>query len=82
MSTIKEHVLKVGSKGEIFPPKEVREAMGLEKNQQIILTIHDKQLIIRKLYSMEELLAQPPKVVISKHAWKEFRKQLAQDAEK
>lgn len=81
MGETKEHVLKIGSKGEIFPPKEIREELGLEKNQPIIITVHNKQLIIRKLYSLEELMAQPPKVTISRQAWKEFRKQLAKDAE-
>jgi len=81
MSDTKEHILKIGSKGEIFPPKEVREELGLEKNQPIILTIHNNLLIIRKLYSIEELLAQPTKVTISMHAWKQFRKQLSKDAE-
>ncbi len=82
MATIKEHVLKIGSKGEIFPPKEIREMLGLEKDQQIILTIQNDLLIIRKVYSVEELLAKPAKVKISMHAWKQFRKQLAKDAEK
>lgn len=82
MTAIKEHILKIGSKGEIFPPKEVREILGLEKDQQIILTIQNDLLIIRKVYTVEELLAKPAKVKISMHAWKQFRKQLSKDAEK
>jgi len=78
----KEHVMKIGSKGEIFPPKEIRELLGLEKDQPIILTIQNNLLIIRKLHTVEELLADPPKVKISKHAWKQFRKELSKDAEK
>ncbi len=82
MSESKEYILKVGSKGEIFPPKEIREILGLEKDQPILLTTQNNLLIIRKLHTVEELLASPPKVTISKHAWKQFRKQLSKDAEK
>ena len=76
-----EHILKIGSKGEIFPPKEVREMLGLTNNQTIILTIHQEKLVIRKLHSLNDILKKPAKVTISHHAWKEFRKKLAEDAE-
>jgi len=81
MSDTKEHVMKIGSKGEIFPPKEIREILGLEKDKPIILTIQNDLLIIRKLNTVEELLGDPPKVTISKHAWKQFRKEFSKDAE-
>ncbi len=81
MSESKEHILKIGSKGEIFPPKEIRELLGLEKSQPILLTTHNNLLIIRKLNTVEELLSKAPKVTISMHAWKQFRKQLSKDVE-
>ena len=81
-TTIKEQILKIGSKGEIFPPKEIREYLGLTQNQPIIMSIQEDKLIIRKLHSLESILAEPPKVTISYHAWKEFRKSLGEDLEK
>ncbi len=78
----KQVVLKVGSKGEIFPPKEIREKLGLEPNQPIILTVQKDNLIIRKLYSIEEILKTPPKVRISYHAWKQFKQELNEEFEK
>jgi len=78
----KEQVLKIGSKGEIFPPKEIREYLGLAPNQPIIMSVHQNKLIIRKLHSLEEILEEPPKVVISAHAWKQFRKTLNDELEK
>ncbi len=64
----KSFALKVGSKGEIFPPKEV--------------TKHRDHITIRKIYSIEELLKKKPKVEISYHAWKEFKSKLSEEAEK
>ena len=74
-------VLKIGSKGEIFPPKKIRERLGFEPNQPILLYIHQDQLIVRKLHSIEELLNTPPKTKISYHAWKQFKEELTEDYE-
>ena len=65
-------MLKVGAKGEIVPPKEIREKLGLMSNQPIILVLHRGTLIIRKLFSLDEILQQPAKVTISYQAWKEL----------
>jgi len=78
---IDKMILKIGSKGEIFPPKEIRERLGLEPNQPILLYIHQDQLIVRKIHSIEEILNSPPKVKISYHAWKQFKDQLTEEYE-
>ena len=70
MTIVKNIILKIGTKGEIFPPKEVREKLGFLKDQPIIMTVHGDQLIIRKLHSIESILKEPAKVTISQHAWK------------
>ena len=75
-------ILKIGSKGEIFPPKYIREKLGLEPNQPIILYVHNDQLIIRKVHSLEEVLKSPPKVKISYHAWKQFKDELSEEFDK
>ena len=75
-------VLKIGSKGEIFPPKDIREKLGLEPDQTILLYIHNDQLIVRKLHSLEEILKEPPKIKISYHAWKQFKEDLSEEYEK
>ena len=74
-------VLKIGSKGEIFPPKKIRERLGFEPNQPILLYIHQDQLIVRKLHSIEEILNTPAKIKISYHAWKQFKEELTDDYE-
>lgn len=75
-------VLKIGSKGEIFPPKNIREELGLEPGQPIILYLHKDQLIIRKIHSLEEIVKDTPKVEFSYHAWREFKDDLSREYEK
>lgn len=74
-------ILKIGSKGEIFPPKAIREKLGFEPDQPILLFIHEDQLIVRKLHSIEEILNSPPKTKISYHAWKQFKGDLLEEYE-
>ena len=81
-SSTDKMILKIGSKGEIFPPKDIRDKLGLEPDQPIIMYVHNDQLIIRKVYSLKELLKTPPKVKISYHAWKHFKKELSEEYEK
>lgn len=81
-STSNKAILKIGSKGEIFPPKDLREELGFKPDQPIILYVHKDQLIIRKVHSLEELLKEPPKVKISYHAWKQFKEELSEEYER
>jgi len=74
-------ILKIGSKGEIFPPKEIREKLGFKPNQPILIYIHQDQLIVRKLHSIQEILKSPPKIKISYHAWQQFKEELGEDYE-
>ena len=74
-------ILKIGSKGEIFPPKAIREKLGFEPDQPIIMFIHEDQLIVRKLNSIEEILNSPTKMKISYHAWKQFKEDLTEEYE-
>lgn len=75
-------ILKIGSKGEIFPPKKIREKLGLTPNQPILMTVHRDKLIIRKLHSIDNILSTPSKVKISYHAWKQFKKDLTEEIER
>jgi AbrB family looped-hinge helix DNA binding protein len=78
----KEQIIKVGSKGEIFPPKEIRQSLGLEPNQPIIIYQYKNTLIVRRLTSLEEILEQDPKITISYHAWKQLDQDINEDLEK
>lgn len=66
----KQYILKIGSKGEIFPPKEVREQLGLNKNQSILMKVYSNRLIVQKVDSLEEILSKPTDIKISYHVFK------------
>jgi len=78
-SILEKIVLKIGSKGEIFIPKEIREKLSLKPNQSILMTVHQDKLIIRKLHSIKEILKTPSKLKISYHAWKQFKEHLSEE---
>jgi len=71
---------KVGSKGELFPPKEIREQLGLESGQEIEYRISNGTLIIEKILKPEEILAKPKKAIISFEELKKDRLNLSEDA--
>jgi bifunctional DNA-binding transcriptional regulator/antitoxin component of YhaV-PrlF toxin-antitoxin module len=67
-----QYILKIGSKGEIFPPKEVREYLGLVKGQKIIMKVYSNRIIVQKIESLEEILNQPAETKISYHVMKDM----------
>ncbi len=51
----------VGSKGELFIPKHLRDALGLKPGDKIYLDIGEENiLIVRKVPDLLELLKLPP----------------------
>ena len=56
---------KVGSKGELFPPKSIRGQIGLNKGDQVTYRVVQGRLIIEKVKSSKELLATKGKVEVS-----------------
>lgn len=64
------YILKIGTKGEIFPPKEVRETLGLTKDQNISMKVYSDRIVIKKIEALEEILKKPSEAKISYHALK------------
>ena len=62
---------KVGSKGELFPPKNLRVKIGLKEGQTVLYRDFNGRLIVEKLLTIDEILAKPTKVTIS---WEELKK--------
>jgi bifunctional DNA-binding transcriptional regulator/antitoxin component of YhaV-PrlF toxin-antitoxin module len=56
--TIKDKVI-VGKKGEILPKKPLRDAADIKPGDEVIIEAHKGELIIKKIYSVEEALAMP-----------------------
>ncbi len=55
---------RVGSKGEIYPPKEIREISQLKPGDRIEIEASPGELIIRKIPNPAELLDMP--IIVSK----------------
>jgi len=72
---------RVGSKGELFPPKEIREKLGLNVHTIVIYKVEDGRLIVEPVPSIEEILKEPTLVEVTLEEFHKFRKELSQKAE-
>ena len=50
---------RVGKKGEILPKKTLREFSGIKPGDNVLIVAQPGQLIINKIFSIEELLEMP-----------------------
>ena len=73
-----EYISKIGSKGEIFTPKAVREKLGLHANQPISIIVRNKGIFIRIIRSEEEVYKRDKdkNVKVSYHVLKEMNSEL------
>ena len=72
---------KIGSKGEIFPPKEIRERLGLRPGTEIDLKVEDSKLVIRAIPNVNDLLKGPTYVEVTLQQFHKFRRELGKKAE-
>jgi len=72
---------RVGSKGELFPPKEIREELGLRANVKVIYKIEEGRLVVEPVPSLEEVLGEPPYVEVTLDELHGFRKELSRKVE-
>ncbi|MDI6905367.1 MAG: AbrB/MazE/SpoVT family DNA-binding domain-containing protein [Candidatus Bathyarchaeia archaeon] len=72
---------RVGSKGELFPPKEIREKLGLHAHVKVIYKIEEGKLIVEPVPNLEDVLKEPPSVEITLEEFHGFRKELSRKAE-
>ncbi|TFG01833.1 MAG: AbrB/MazE/SpoVT family DNA-binding domain-containing protein [Promethearchaeota archaeon] len=49
----------VGKKGEILPKKPLREMAGINPGDEVLIEAFKGELIIKKIYSIEEALSMP-----------------------
>lgn len=56
--TIKDKTI-VGKKGEILPKKPLRDLSGIQPGDEVIIEANEGELIIKKIYSIDELLSMP-----------------------
>ncbi len=73
-----EDSVKVGKKGEILPKKPLREKSGINPGDNVLIIAHPGELIIRKIYSVEEALAMP---IIASGTAKSMKEDIRKEAE-
>lgn len=56
---------KVGSKGELFPPKSIRRQIGLKKGDQVIYRVVHGKLIVEKVKTSREILSTKGKIEVT-----------------
>jgi len=72
---------RVGTKGELFPPKQIREQAGLKPLSRVIYRAERGRLIVERVPSLSELLMKRPTVEISLAELKQFRRELSGQSE-
>jgi AbrB family looped-hinge helix DNA binding protein len=72
---------RVGSKGELFPPKEMREKLGLKACTKVLFTIESGRLIVEPVLTIEEAIELGPAVEITLEEFYKERKELSKLAE-
>jgi len=74
-------VSRVGSKGELFLPKEIREKLGLHAFTKVSYKIESGRLIVEPIPSLREVLQRNPIVEVTFDEFHKFRKDLSKKAE-
>lgn len=69
----------VGKKGEILAKKTLREISGIKPGDEILIEANPGQLLIKKIYSINELLEMP---IISEETAEEIEKQIEEESKK
>ena len=69
----------VGKKGEILPKKSLREVSGIKPGDEVLLEAHEGQILIKKIYSVDELLEMP---IIVEGTAEEIEKEIEEEAKK
>lgn len=72
---------RVGSKGELFPPKKMREKLGLKACSKIIFKIESGRLIVEPVPTVKEVLERGTVVEITLEEFYRHRKELSRLAE-
>jgi bifunctional DNA-binding transcriptional regulator/antitoxin component of YhaV-PrlF toxin-antitoxin module len=71
----------VGSKGELFPPKEIRKKLNLKAHTKVIYKIEAGKLIVEPIPTLEEVLKESPTVEITLEEFHKHRKELSRKTE-
>ena len=71
------HTTRVGKKGEILPKKDLREVSGIKPGDEVLIEAHEGQILIKKIYSVDELLKMS---VIAEGTAEEIEEEIEEEA--
>jgi len=74
-------VVRVGSEGELFVPKELRDKAGLSPARRVIYKLEEGRLVVEPIPALDDLLAQKPEVEITTAEFKRHRRELSKKTE-
>jgi len=72
---------RVGSKGELFPPKKIRLKLGLKPKTRVIYRIREGVLVVEPIPQLEDVLKQSSALEVSIDELHDLRKELSKKAE-
>jgi AbrB family looped-hinge helix DNA binding protein len=72
---------RVGSKGELFPPKEMREKLGLKACSRVIFKVESGRLIVESVPTIKQAIEAGTQVEITLEEFHKQRRDLSMQAE-
>ena len=73
---------RVGSRGELFLPKEIRKELGLHAHTKVTYKIEQGRLIVEPVLTLRKVLGETPSTKIPFEEVKKTRRELSRNAEK
>jgi len=73
---------RVGTKGELFPPKKLRDEVGLRPRAEVRYRTEEGRLVVEPLPALKDVLREPPEVVIAPAEIRTVRSKLSREAER
>ncbi|MHA1609518.1 MAG: AbrB/MazE/SpoVT family DNA-binding domain-containing protein [Candidatus Njordarchaeales archaeon] len=67
---------KVGKRGELYPPKKIRDAVGLAPGRKVLYIVKDNKIEVILLKSFKEALEEKPLVRISIEEFEKLTKEV------
>jgi len=72
---------RVGSRGELFTTKEMREKLGLKPGGKVLMNVEEGRLVVEPVLDLVELLAEQPAVEVTLGELEEERRGLSGEVE-
>ncbi len=73
---------RVGSKGELLPPKKLRDEVGLRPRADVLYRTEEGRLAVEPVPALRDVLRELPEVVIAPAAIRALRSKLSRKAER